>query len=79
MPILIFLLPAFIVDPVIAGDDSRTLPVTPAGVDLQSNGTTPQYQQALAISKLNEEKNNGLVGLLRNFQRYACVKRDVEC
>lgn len=43
MPILIFLLPAFIVNPVIAGDDSRTLPVIPAGVDLQSNGKTPQY------------------------------------
>jgi hypothetical protein len=42
-PILIFLLPAFIVNPVIAGDDSRTLPVIPAGVDLQSNGKTPQY------------------------------------
>jgi len=49
--------------------------------DLQSNDKTPQYQQALIVANLNEAKNNGPVGALRNawrdFQGYARVKRGV--
>lgn len=77
MPILMFLLPAFIVNPV-KGDDSTMLPTIPAEVNLQWNDNTPLYQQTLVIAKLNEEKNNGPVVLLRNFQRYARVKGDME-
>ena len=50
--------------------------------DLQSNDRTPQYQQAMAVARLNEEKNSGPVGALRNswreFQSYARVKRGVK-
>jgi len=77
MPILMFLLPAFIVNPV-KGDDSTMLPTIPAEVNLQWNDNTPLYQQTLVIATLNEEKNNGPVVLLRNFQRYARVKGDME-
>lgn len=49
-------------------------------VELQSNGETAQYQQALAVATLNEQKNNGPVKQLRDawrdFQAYARVRRD---
>jgi hypothetical protein len=51
-------------------------------LELQSNEKTPQYQQALAVAKLNEEKNTGPVGALRDawreFQGFARVKRNAE-
>jgi hypothetical protein len=51
-------------------------------LELQSNEKTPQYQQALAVTKLNEEKNTGPVGALRDawreFQGFARVKRNAE-
>ncbi len=50
--------------------------------DLQSNAKTPQYQQALAVANLNQEKNNGPVRALRDawrdFQAFARVRRDAE-
>lgn len=49
-------------------------------VELQSNAKTAQYQQALAVAELNQQKNGGPVNDLRNawrdFQIYARVKRD---
>jgi lysophospholipase L1-like esterase len=69
-----------VIDGVVVGEARGGRLVQP--FDLQSNDKTPQYQQALAIAKLNEAKNNGPVGALRNpwrdFQGYARVKRDVE-
>ncbi|MCH2203411.1 MAG: SGNH/GDSL hydrolase family protein [Fuerstiella sp.] len=51
-------------------------------VELQSNSKTPQYQQALAIARLNEEKNNGPVKVLRDswleFQAWSRLKRSFE-
>ena len=50
------------------------------GLELQSQTKTPQYQQALRVALLNEEKNRGPVGKLRDawreFQTYARLKRD---
>jgi lysophospholipase L1-like esterase len=49
---------------------------------LQSNEKTPQYQQALAVALLNESKNKGPVGTLRNswgvFQNYARTKQAIQ-
>ncbi len=67
--------------------DDVVVAKVPAGrlvqqIELQSNHKTPQYQQALSVAKLNEQKNNGPVGTLRNawgqFQGYARVKRDIQ-
>ena len=51
-------------------------------LELQSNEKTPQYQQAMQVAKLNEEKNTGPVGALRgawrDFLGFARVKRNAE-
>lgn len=50
-----------------------------AGVELQENAKTPQYQQALKVAELNKKRNEGPVRGLRNewglFQAYARAKR----
>jgi len=52
-----------------------------AGVELQENEKTPQYQQALKVAELNKRRNAEGVGPLRNdwgaFQGYARTKRQV--
>ncbi len=51
-------------------------------VELQSNEKTPQYQQAMEVAKLNEERNKGPIGKLRSewyqFQRYARAKEQAK-
>jgi hypothetical protein len=37
-----------------------------AGLDLQSNSKTPQYQQAAKVAELNKKRNEGPVKRLRN-------------
>lgn len=49
-------------------------------IELQENAKTPQYQQALEVARLNQQRNAGPVRSLRGewsrFQRYAREKRD---
>lgn len=51
-------------------------------IELQGNDKTPQYQQALEVAKLNQQRNEGPVGALRGewskFQGYARKKRESE-
>lgn len=53
-----------------------------AGIELQENDKTPQYQQALKVVELNKRRNAEGVNPLRNdwgrFQAYARTKRQVE-
>jgi lysophospholipase L1-like esterase len=37
-----------------------------SGVEIQENNNTPQYQQALAVAKLNHERNEHYISRLRN-------------
>jgi lysophospholipase L1-like esterase len=50
-----------------------------AGVELQGNDKTPQYQQALKVAELNKQRTAKAVNPMRNdwfvFQAYAQVKR----
>ena len=52
-----------------------------AGVELQENPATPQYQQALKVAELNKKRNDGPVHALRGewsrFQGYMREKRKV--
>jgi len=52
-----------------------------AGVELEENEQTPQYQQAKKIAELNKQRNAGPVRALRGewsrFQGYARTKRQV--
>jgi lysophospholipase L1-like esterase len=52
-----------------------------AGVELQENDKTPQYQQAKKVAELNKQRNDGPVHALRGewgrFQGYARKKRQV--
>ncbi len=49
------------------------------GIELQGNEKTPQYQQALKVAELNQQRNNGPIAQLRaewvKFQRYSHAKR----
>ena len=51
-------------------------------VELQSNDQTPQYQQAMQVASLNEQRNQGPIGKLRaewsQFQRYARVREQAK-
>ena len=51
-------------------------------IELQSNPKTPQYQQALEVATLNQQRNLGPVKQKRNswyaFQRYARAKRALD-
>ncbi len=51
-------------------------------IELQSNAKTPQYQQAMEVALLNQERNAGPVKNKRNswraFQGYARLKRQLE-
>ncbi|QDV15798.1 GDSL-like Lipase/Acylhydrolase [Gimesia panareensis] len=51
-------------------------------VELQGNPKTPQYQQAMKVALLNQERNAGPVKDKRNswraFQSYARLKREVD-
>jgi len=49
-----------------------------AKVELQANPKTPQYQQALAVAMLNQERTNQAVRPLRNLWRTRKVKRGQE-
>jgi hypothetical protein len=48
---------------------------------LQDNLRTPQYQQALAVARLNKQRNEGPIDALRNewrnYQDYVDVRRDM--
>lgn len=48
-------------------------------IELQGNDKTPQYQQALQVAELNQQRNAGPVGKLRGewsqFQRYARLRQ----
>jgi len=46
-----------------------------AGVELQGNPRTPQYQQALLVAMLNKERNEKAVRLLRNLWSQMKQKR----
>ncbi len=52
-----------------------------AGVELEENEKTPQYQQAKQVAELNKQRNDGPVHALRGewsrFQGYARTKRQV--
>ncbi|MCA9078997.1 MAG: SGNH/GDSL hydrolase family protein [Planctomycetaceae bacterium] len=51
-------------------------------IELQGNNKTPQYQQALAVAHLNEQRNSGPVRSLRGewgrFQGFARERRNAE-
>lgn len=51
-------------------------------IELQGNDKTPQYQQALEVAKINQQRNEGPIGALRGewskFQGYARKKREAE-
>jgi lysophospholipase L1-like esterase len=51
-------------------------------IELQGNPRTPQYQQALEVAKLNQQRNEGPIGALRGewskFQGYARKQREAE-
>jgi lysophospholipase L1-like esterase len=49
-------------------------------IELQGNAKTPQYQQALEVAQLNQQRNEGPIGALRGewsrFQGYSRTQRD---
>jgi hypothetical protein len=51
-------------------------------VELQENAKTPQYQQALAVAQLNQQRNAGPINALRdewwNFQDYVDARREAK-
>jgi hypothetical protein len=51
-------------------------------IELQSNDKTPQYQQALRVAELNQQRNADPIGKLRGewsqFQRYARTRKQAE-
>ena len=51
-------------------------------VELQENVKTPQYQQALAVALLNQQRNAGPINALRdewwNFQDYVDARREAK-
>jgi lysophospholipase L1-like esterase len=51
-------------------------------IELQGNDKAPQYQQALEVAQLNQQRNEGPIGALRGewskFQGYARKKREAE-
>jgi lysophospholipase L1-like esterase len=53
-----------------------------AGLELQSNSKTPQYQQAARVAELNKQRNDGPVKRLRNewgnFQSFKYLTAQVE-
>ncbi len=55
-------------DLLIDGTKVGTYPYTQLGakIELQANSATPQYQQALAVAKLNQERNEKAIHPLRN-------------
>ncbi|MBA3316298.1 MAG: hypothetical protein H0T47_23800 [Planctomycetaceae bacterium] len=67
----------------IDGESVGTFPANrlAGGVELQENEKTPQYQQALNVSELNKQRNDGPVHALRGewsrYQGYARTKRQV--
>lgn len=51
-------------------------------IELQGNAKTPQYQQALEVATLNQQRNEGPIGALRGewskFQGYARKQREAQ-
>jgi lysophospholipase L1-like esterase len=51
-------------------------------VELQDNAQTPQYQQALGVARLNQQRNEGPINALRdewwNFQDFVDARREAQ-
>tara|TARA_R110002111_G_scaffold256979_1_gene324514 strand:+ start:20362 stop:21765 length:1404 start_codon:yes stop_codon:yes gene_type:complete len=68
------------IDDTVVGQYSNT--ALARHIELQSNAKTPQYQQAMEVALLNQERNSGPVRQKRNswgpYQQFARIKRELD-
>ncbi|HBL43093.1 MAG TPA: hypothetical protein DDZ90_06830, partial [Planctomycetaceae bacterium] len=68
------------IDDAVVGQYSNT--TLAQHIELQGNSKTPQYQQAMKVALLNQERNDGPVKAKRNiwraFQQFARNKRKLD-